>query len=79
MNHILATCRDSGVIITGELLACESFALTKMKRKPVAKFENNKSGILGEKVYVDTSSVNNASLGKRKFWLLMVDQATKHK
>ena len=45
----------------------------------MGNFESNKSKVLGEKVYVDISYVMRASLGKSKYWVLMVDQASRQK
>ena len=58
---------------------CVACTVGKIKVKPKAKINKNRSKIPGERLYVDTSSVRDKSRGGSKFWLMIADDATSKK
>jgi len=42
----------------------------------LSKDKNVRSNLRGERLFVDISSTENESFGKKRFWLLVVDDAT---
>ena len=59
---------------------CESCAVAKVKQKNVVKVRKDKGAEKpGERLYIDISSVSKKSAGGKKFWALIVDDATRMK
>ena len=59
---------------------CESCAVAKAKQKNVVKVRKDKGAEKpGERLYIDISSVSKKSAGGKKFWALIVDDATRMK
>jgi hypothetical protein len=55
---------------------CEHCAKAKMRQKNIPKENENKTDVVGERLYVDISSIKSRSYGGNKFWCLAVDEAT---
>ena len=53
--------------------------VAKIKRSNLNKVNLHRSKVPGERVYIDTSSVNTQSFNGSKFWIIAVDDATKFK
>ena len=52
---------------TGKISRCE----LRIPNKVIAR-----SNVLGERSYIDISSIKSKALGGSKFWLLIIDDAT---
>ena len=71
------TAKYYDVEIQGKFEPCESCLLGKAKQKNTNKESTrDKSKKPGERMYLDISSIKSESYGGRKFWLLIVDEAT---
>jgi len=57
---------------------CEDCKIAKAKQKAVPKKDKTKSLTPGERLCIDTSSINTKN-AKKKFWVLVEDQATSMK
>ena len=75
----LRTAKTRGIKLRRRKTKCLACALGKAKKKPAKKFSEKRSKILGERLYVDISSIKGKSRGGRKFWLLIADDATPKK
>ena len=53
--------------------------MSKARRKDLNKINTHKSNIPGERLYSDISYVNSLSLGKKRFWILFVDEYSRFK
>ena len=63
--------------IQGKFDPCESFLLGKARQKNTSKESSHtKSTKPGEMMYLDISSIKGEGYGRKKFWLLIVDEAT---
>ena len=58
---------------------CANFAKSKAKQASIPKEVDNPSKIVGECLSLDISLVKAHSQGGAKFWLLVMDKATKMK
>jgi hypothetical protein len=63
----------------GKLNDCKACAIAKAKAKNIGKINENKTTTPGERLYLDISSVNKPSYGGSKYWLLIVDEASRFK
>ena len=73
------TSKILGIEPEGDLEVCDSCSLSKSRRKDLNKFNNHKSNIPCERLYADISYVNSLSLGKKRFWILFVDEYSRFK
>ena len=79
-THLMqATAKYYGVELSGTVQKCVSCSLEKIRQKNIPKENENKSKIPGERMYLDISSMRTASLGGRKHWSMLVDEATHYK
>jgi hypothetical protein len=65
-----------GWILKGKILKCDHCAIAKAKQAKVAKKTETKSNKVGERIFIDISSVKGESYGSSKFWLLALDNKT---
>ena len=65
--------------LTGPPEKCESCATAKARQKNLKKVTENICETPGERLHIDQSTVKHNSLGGRKNWLLVVDEATNFK
>ena len=65
-----------GLTLTGTFRPCESCAAAKSRQKNVKKMTESVPQEPGELLYMDISSVKQASIGGNKYWLLIVDAFT---
>jgi hypothetical protein len=70
------TARIHGFKLFGELKTCKQCAISKARQKNINKEWKGSSQIPGERLYIDISSIKNASYGGSKFWALVVDDYT---
>ena len=77
--YTLETAKKYGEETFGEWKVCEDCAICKAKQKNVTKITRHPTNIPGERLYLDLSSVQTASIGGSRFWCLVVDEATKMK
>ena len=65
-----------GLRLTGTMTKCEHCALAKARQKNVSKTSDpeNKATSVGERLYIDISSVNKPTFSGKTFWLLVVDE-----
>lgn len=68
--------KHMGIKLTGKAIECEHCDLAKAKRKKIAKDNEEKTNIPGERLYIDISLIKSKSAGGKKHWLLVVDEAT---
>ncbi len=54
-------------------------ATGKGRQKAMKKFTENRASITMERIFVDVSSLPNLSLGGSRYWILVVDDATRYK
>jgi hypothetical protein len=76
---VQATAKYLNVTVTCPTLRCEDCALGKAKQKNVNKCNVDRSTTPGERLCIDISSIKSTSFGGKKFWLLVVDEATGYK
>lgn len=72
-------CKHLNLKVTGTLETCEHCKLGKAQKTKMNKETTNKCNVPLERVYVDIAPVLRTSLGGKRFWLLIVDEATKYK
>jgi hypothetical protein len=65
-----------GFKLFGELKSCEQCAISKARQKNINKEWKGSSQIPVERLYIDISSIKNASYGGSKFWAIVVDNYT---
>ncbi len=65
-----------GIKLVGKFKPCEACILGKSKQRKVNKTAVECSMVTGERLYLDISSPNTASLSRKKHWLLILDDAT---
>jgi transposase InsO family protein len=70
------TAETLGLKTTGTFVKCENCALSKARRKNLNKEKVERAGKMGERLFMDISSIKTESFGSKKFWLLLVDDAT---
>ena len=71
------TAKYYDVAIQGKFDPCESCLLGKARQKNTNKESTReKTKKPGEMMYLDISSIKDESYGGKKFWLLIVDEAT---
>ncbi len=73
------TAKIYGIRLTGNLSVCEGCAYGKAHQRPVKKFTQSRASLPLERIFVDTSLLPNKSLGGSKFWIMVVDDATRFK
>ena len=71
------TAIKNNIKIFGVLNECHECALAKIKITKISKENHNTSITPGERICIDISSVKTTSLGGSKFWLLIMDDATR--
>jgi hypothetical protein len=67
------TAKYYRVELKGTMEKCESCALAKARQKNVSKVTEHKATKVGERIYMDISSVNTHTFGGNKYWLLVID------
>ena len=71
------TAKYYEIELQGKLEPCEKCLIGKARQKNLLKeTRQEKSKTPGHRLYLDISSVKGESFGKKKFWLLVVDEAT---
>ena len=72
--------KKHNIKLMGEMKPCTDCAKAKIKKAKLPKFvdADKKAKLPGERLYFDISSVKTESLSGRKYWLLIVDEATDH-
>ena len=76
MEMVTYTAKKLGIKLTGETIKCVACALAKAKNKNINKTNLHRSTLPGERICIDISYVETQSLGGKKYWVLMVDEAT---
>ena len=75
MNAYLEdTAKYYGIELTGTIPTCVSCSIKKIRQKNIPKENSNKSNIPSDQMYLDISSMAQASSGGNKLWALMVDE-----
>ena len=78
--HVMKdTAKHYKLELTGEIEKCVHCAVEKIRKKNIAKVNENKSSIPGERMYLDISSMKHDSQGGKKHWAMLVDEATGYK
>ena len=70
------TANKMDLKLTGKFIKCEDCALSKVRQKNLNKDLVPRATKKGERFFMDISSIKYESLGKAKFWLLLIDDAT---
>jgi hypothetical protein len=73
-----ATAKERGWKITGTFETCRDCKESNAQQKAVSKTTSVKSTIPGERIFMDITSIKHVSLGGKKFWLVVVDDATSY-
>jgi hypothetical protein len=75
-NVIRRTASFYGWKLIGTKVVCEFCAIAKAKQASITKMLSERSGIPGERFFIDISSIKGESFGSSKFWLLVLDDNT---
>jgi hypothetical protein len=70
------TIKMYGFKSSGNFVTCEQCTIVTARQKSVNKNWLGASNSLGERLYVETSSIKERSFGGAKFWALIVDDYT---
>ena len=70
------TANKMDLKLTGKFIKCEDCALSKVRQKNLNKDHVPRATRKRERLFMDMSSIKHESLGKAKFWLLLIDDAT---
>jgi hypothetical protein len=70
------TAKIHGFKLFGELKTCKQCVISKARQKNINKEWKGSSQIPVERLYINISSIKNASYGGSKFWALVVDDYT---
>ena len=73
------TAKYYGVNVSGTVTKCLSCSLEKIRQKSIPKRNENTAKEPGERMYLDISSIKDESLGGRRHWAMLVDEATRCK
>ena len=68
-----ATGLKLGLKMKGTMRECEGCGLGKMRQKNVSKEQVPRAKNVGERIFVDISSIKHESAGGAKFWALFMD------
>ena len=68
-----------GVNVTGIVTKCLSCSLEKIRQKNIPKKNESTAETPVERMYLDISSMKDESLGGRRHWAMLVDEATRCK
>lgn len=79
VQQVKATLKNMGTETTNDLVQCVPCALAKAQQKAISKVDETKSDKPGQRLCVDISSVKTKSTIKKRFWVLVIDQATSMK
>ena len=77
-KHLInPTTKYLGIQITGKLTPCEHCTKGKIRQAYIPKISiNQQAKNPGERIFIDISSMIYPSAGGKKYWLLIVDEAT---
>jgi len=75
-DRLEKTAKIHNFKLCGEFQTCEECAIAKGRQKNINKEWKGGSQVPGERLYLDISSVRDASYGGSKFWALIVDDYT---
>ena len=67
------------IATAGKVNNCLSCSFEKIRQKNIPKKNEDKSKNPGERMYLDISLMRKPSMGGRKHWVMLVDEATKNK
>ena len=73
------TAKKMAIQLKGSILPCRACALAKARQGDVNKWNSNRTDVPGQRIYYDISSIQSQSLSGSRYWLLMVDEATRYK
>ena len=65
-----------GLKMKGIMRECEGCGLGKMRQKNVSKEQVPRTKNIGERIFVDISSIKHKSAGGAKFWALFMDDCS---
>jgi len=65
-----------GLKLTGKFIKFEDCALSEVRQKNLNKNHVPRVTRKRERLFMDMSSIKHESLGKAKYWLLLIDDAT---
>ena len=70
------TAKYYGVHVTGIVTKCLSCSLEEIRQKNIPKRNENTAKEPAERMDLDISSMKDESLGGRRYWTMLVDEAT---
>ena len=70
--------KTKGLKLTSKFKTCEDYILGKAKKAGVRKITVAHSKFKGERLYIDICLPSRASLGGKKYCLLIVHESTNH-
>ena len=77
--YLQDTAKYYGIELSGTIPTYVSCSIEKIRQKNIPKENASKSKPPGDRMYLDMSSMAQASSGGNKHWALMVDEASKYK
>jgi hypothetical protein len=76
VDRLKKTTNIHGLKLKREFKVCEDCAVAKARKRNVNKEWKGGSQVLGERVYLDVSSIKSESYGCSHFWAIVVDDHT---
>ena len=76
---VMDTAKYYGVNVTEVVMKCLSCSLEKIRQKNIPKKIESTTKNPRERMYLDISSIKDESLGVRRHWAMLVDEATRCK
>ena len=78
LNHageetLQLTAKNHGIKLKGKLIPCFACKMANAKKPSIPKSTETVASKIGERIFIDTSSIKSKSFGGTKFWLLVVD------
>ena len=74
-----ATALKLGIQLTGKMDKCQNCAIEKIRKKNIPQEASDNKTEPGERIYLDILPMKTKSLGGNKYWVLIVDEATRFK
>ena len=71
-----ATAKEKNWKLTGKFETCRHCKESNAQQKGVSRTSNTQSTKPGERLFIDITSIQAHSFGGKKFWLVVVDDAT---
>ena len=77
VEAIARTAKDLKIKLDDEAEICKNCELAKSRRQNLNKFAEHRATTKCERVFVDTSWINEDSVCGARYWILVIDEVTK--